>query len=454
MNTALRNIRRISIDQLRPGMFLVKVDRSWLDTPFLFHKRLLKSTKPIVQLRQCGVKEVWIDLSRGAGPVEDYVESNVEHRADAESELDMKGAFGGEDGTSQTIPGPPHLVSILGSGEMRLSSTMPTEGDFQRARQVLGDAVKAVEALFAGVKSGTPLHALETKQVVCALLEQVTRSETALFHFMRLFALKDFDNSLYQHAVDVCVMAMVLGVEGELARQEVEELGVGALLHDIGYVRLPRNLLRKRVPLSRQEQLILDRHTDIGCEIISGSPGLPHSVETVISQHHERLDGSGFPKGLKKNLLSQESRMVAIVDHYEALVVTRYGREPLLPAQAIRELYRLGQLEHLDPVWVDRFIRVVGVYPIGSLVELSSGERAIVVSENPKNKTRPRVYVILDPHEGTYSSLDLADAGNDPSLKIVRYLNPGKEKINIAKFLACVEHPLEPENDQVEKVRV
>ncbi len=454
MKNPLPTIRRISIDQLQPGMFLVKVDRSWLDTPFLFTKRLLKSTKSIDQLRQCGVKEAWIDLSRGAGPVEDGVESDVKHSADPDSKQNMMEALDRYAVGSETIQDLHPPASISGGEEMRLSSAMPTDRDFQQAGRVLDDAVNAVEALFAGVKSGTPLHALQTKQIVCDLLEQVTRSETALLHLMRLFALKDFDYSLYQHAVDVCVMAMVLAVEGGLSRQKVEDLGVGALLHDIGYVRLPRNLLRKRVPLSRQEQLVLDRHTDIGCEIVSGAPGLPHSVETVISQHHERLDGSGFPQGMKKNLLSQDGLLVAIVDHYEGLVTKRYGREPLLPAQAIRELYRLGQLEHLDPAWVDRFIRVIGVYPIGSLVELNSGERAIVVSENPENQTRPRIHVITDPHEGTFFSMDLADAGSNSSLKIVGYLNPDKEKINLAKFLGCPAHRLESENNDCDKIRV
>ena len=155
---------------------------------------------------------------------------------------------------------------------------------------------------------------------------------------------------------------------------------------------------------------MLDRHTDIGCEIIGGSPDLPDSVEKVVSQHHERLDGSGFPQGTMKNQLSQEGRIIAIVDHFQGLLTERYGRTPLLPVQAIRELYRLGQLEHLDPDWVDRLIRVMGVYPVGSLVELSSGERAMVVAENLEDKTRPLVHVITAPHQGAFYTRDLVDA--------------------------------------------
>lgn len=435
MKTPSSAIRRISIDQLKPGMFLVKVDRSWLQSPFLFHKRLLRSAESIDRLRECGVKEVWIDLSRGRSPEENPSEGK---------------GFSYSDGTTDGMrTNPAEIGKGKSEGEgtsvdhefrkdwpvQRGSSTIPTEESFLQAQRVLESAVHTIATVFGEVRSGGILVPEQTQHIVCEILEQAMESETAVFYYMQLLAMKDFDHTLYQHVVAVASLSLLVGMEGGFSREELELLGLAALLHDIGYVRLPRNLLRKRVPLSRQEQCILDRHTDIGCEIVGETPSLPDTVRLVISQHHERVDGSGFPRGRKKNELGKESQIVAVVDYYQGLVTERFGRSPLLPAQAVQELYRLGQLNYFDPIWVERFIRVIGVYPIGSFVELSSGERGVVVGENDQDNTRPLVRVITEPHRGTFYDLNLALSESDPSIRIVRYLNPAKEGINLSLYL-------------------
>ena len=152
-------------------------------------------------------------------------------------------------------------------------------------------------------------------------------------------------------------------------------------------------------------------------------------------EHHEHYDGSGYPQGLKGSQVSSGSRIVAIVNYYDSLVNDRGGQLPLPPAHAVRELYRLGQQQQYDPTLVERWVRLIGVYPIGSFVELNTGERGVVVGENLENKTKPILRIILDQQKSTHYLLDLSQPGIDPPRRITRILDPVKENIRLVDYL-------------------
>ena len=466
--------QRIPINQLQPGMYLVSIDRSWLNSPFFSHKRLIRSEKEIIQLRECGVREVIIDPTRGRGTDSDSEDTQVDGESSAPTEnletfevqddelaQDCKEQGGhsliedplpqAPDAVEDPFPSEPssHTQEVSHSPDSPLCSA-PTNGpaDLSRlnepevgqkqltnARVILNEGVIAVEALFEGVKTGAPIDAIETRRVVTSLLSQVLGCSTALFHHLRLQALRQFERSVYQHVVDVCVMALVLGVESDMDRPSLEELGIGALLHDIGYMRLPRNLLLKRIPYTYREQKVMARHPELGKAILSESPDLPDTVRQIVLEHHEHYDGSGYPQGLKGSQVSSGSRIVAIVNYYDSLVNERGGQPPLPPAHAVRELYRLGQQQQYDPTFVERLIGLIGVYPVGSFVELNTGERGVVVGENLENKTKPILRIILDQKKNTHYLLDLSRLRIDPPRRITRILDPVKENIQLVDYL-------------------
>ncbi len=466
--------QRIPITQLQPGMYLVGVDRSWLSTPFFSHKRLIKSEKEISQLKECGVREVIIDLARGRGTDGGSDDTHVEWTSSAPTEnletfevqddelaQDSKEQGGhpriedplsqapaaGEDPfpsdpsshTQEVLPSP---VSPPWSGPTngpadpsKLNEPEVDQTQLTNARVILNEGVIAVEALFEGVKTGAPIDAIETRRVVTSLLSQVLGCSTPLFHHLRLQALRQFERSIYQHVVDVCVMALVLGVESDMDRPSLEELGIGALLHDIGYLRLPRNMLRKRIPYTQQELRVKARHPELGRAILSESPDLPDTVCQIVLEHHERPDGSGYPQGLKGSQVSHGARIVGIVDYYDTMVSAGEGQPPIPPAHGVRELYQLGRQERFFPSLVEQLIRIIGVYPVGSFVELNTGERGVVVGENLENETKPILRIILDQQKSTHYLLDLSQPGIDPPRRITRILDLVKENIRLVAYL-------------------
>jgi putative nucleotidyltransferase with HDIG domain len=399
--------KQIPIEALLPGMYVVALDRPWPEFLPLTANRIA-CPEDIRKLKQYDIRYVTIDPSLGkqVRPLE-----------------------------RQTPAAPQHDAQQ--SGSQRTQKLAGLEEDLARAETARTEAMTMVQSIFEGVKTGSPIDSVAVKQTVTTLMGTLLHNYDA---FLCVLHLRQYDANLFAHAVNVCTFALILGKNQGFERVRLEWLGVGALLHDIGKLRLPRNMLRKQGAYTPQERQLMQQHPRLGVAILSDTLGIHHESRRIILEHHERLDGSGYPAGRRGLEISPLSEIVSIVDMYDAMLSGREGRPVLSPAQAIRELYKYGLKGQCDRGWVERTIRCLGIYPVGSLVELSSGERGIVVGVNPLDALRPTVKIIWDTTGQTYPVAALVDLStpreHDVERTILRALDPLKEHLDIAPYLA------------------
>jgi putative nucleotidyltransferase with HDIG domain len=404
-----RSLKRISIAQLVPGMFIVEMDVPWYRTPFLSHKWLIEDRQSIQQMINCGVQMVTIDVSKGRD-VEAVMSGNTPPETD---DLAHK----------QTPEAPDQLV----------------RSQSDSAHVMYAEAQEAMERIFSDLERDLPPAPTAVKAVVSGVLAQIVNDRTALMAHLAYQKLKCFDGSLAAHSLDTCILSMIVAAEGGLDEARQVQLGMGALLHDVGYTRLPRNLVRKRDECGEQERLVLRQHPTLGIAVLADVEGLDDDVRKVVAEHHERGDGSGFPSAHTQDQISQLAKIVGIVDWYDGMISRRGGRPAMLPHDAVRRLFLAGEKNQFDKSLVETVIRSIGVYPTGSLVRLNTGEQAVVVAVNPHDRLKPRVKIIGGPRGESYASppcVDLAAQPDDREPRsVAQVLDPAHDRVNLAMYL-------------------
>jgi HD-GYP domain-containing protein (c-di-GMP phosphodiesterase class II) len=405
--------KRIPLAELQRGMYVVELDQPWIKTPFFSHSGHIKNGDDIELLAKHGIREVVIDLDRSV---------------DAE--------------TPEPAPAPEPVIEENGTESAAATRARlldekilrPLNHELSVARGIHEEALATAQSVFDGVGRGSRLNSPAAKQSVSDLLGSVTRSPEAN---LLLIQMRRFQNDLFTHAVNVCVLSLVVGTLEGFA-EELYELGLGALLHDIGQVRLPRNLLRKNDSFTDQERRLVEQHAALGAAMLEQEESIPTAARRIVMEHHERLNGTGYPQKLSGENISPLSQIVAITDAYDAMIIGRNGilRRPI---DVLRQLYLDANAGAFSRDLVEKVIRSLGVYPVGSLVELNTGERGIVLAANRSDTLRPTIRLILN-RDGLPllrgPILSLAEEKSvDIGRRIVRTLDPGKERINIMSHL-------------------
>lgn len=407
--------KRISIDLLTVGMFIAGLDQPWYRTPFLLHKWLISNPDDIAQLKRHGIQVVTIDTDRG---------------------LDVGASLASTPGTPPP-PAPPVEPPPASSKAPDASQNLHTSHAVAAAA-VYREAIVAVEAVFSDLQAGQPSKLATLKPIVSNLLKQIVAQPEAMMLQFSLDKMRRFDGTLATHGMNVCVLTLILAMENGCTEDEMETLSLGALLHDIGFVRLPRNLFRKSTPLTEQEQTLMRQHPQLAITVLAQVDQVPEMVSRIIAQHHECLDGSGYPTHVKHDGLSPLAQLIGLADTYEDLVTSRYGRPPLLPHDAIRQLFLLGAKGRYDTTLVEVAIKVLGVYPLGSLIKLNTNEDAVVVGLNHEDRLRPRIRIIRNPEGKILQQpfeVDLQlQADDQPTRTILRVLDPSQEHIDLPQY--------------------
>lgn len=401
--------KRIAIGQLTPGMFVVELDVPWYRSPFLFHKRMVNDAQTIELMKKHGIQAVTIDTSKGADLASETTASSTDSHPTAVSD-------------------PPHQEP---QAEQVTNST--TGG--QPVHVLYAQAQEAVERIFDDLERGVVPSPEATKAIVSNVLGQVLNDRGALATQVAIQKIKQFDRSLTTHALDACILSLVVAIESGLEQPKQELVGMGALLHDAGYVRLPRNLVRKRDECTGQDKTLLEQHCKLGVALLSEQPGMPDDVLCIVREHHERGNGTGFPAGLSHEKIFPLAQIVGIVDFYDGMVSRRGTRPAMVPHDAVRQLFLAGERGQFDKALVEVMIRSIGVYPVGSLLRLNTGEQAVVVGVNPHQRLKPVVKVTTDPQGGSYATpieIDLAAPSSDHTIRtVLRVLDPVRERVNI-----------------------
>jgi putative nucleotidyltransferase with HDIG domain len=383
--------KRIDIDQLRPGMRIEKLDRSWLLTPFVRHRMTITSTEQIEQLRACGVRtlEVTTEDSAAEGP----------ERADNGAAGDGAGSL---PPAEQTVEDPPPVSSV------------PFDVELPAARQVYRAAKGIIEQAMQDVRMGRAINMESVNQVVAEMADSVIRNPDALASLSRL---KRFDEYTFFHSVNTSLLALSLGRSLGFDRTRLHQLGVGTLLHDIGKTKIPLEVLNKPGRFEDHEYEIVKQHVMRGAEVLSGTTGLDETHLKPALEHHERVDGTGYPHRRRKEELSPFGLIAAVVDIYDAITSDRCYHKARPAHEALQYLFVISQKGHLDHAIVQRFIQVVGVYPVGSVVELNTGETAIVRRLNHEAPLAPEVLIVKSPGNRLLpypEALDLARQDGTP----------------------------------------
>jgi HD-GYP domain-containing protein (c-di-GMP phosphodiesterase class II) len=417
----------IPIEELKLGMFVERLDRSWLTTPFFRHRFIIRNAEDIALMKRYGIKRVVIDPTKGVD-IED---------APAVGHCDTP-----DTAQQQNPPSPPAASMPVQAGPAEPRNrprSIPSREELAIARLVHSESVTAIQRILEGITSAVRLDSPALQTMVTRIHGRLTENRSAMMTITRLQQLQHFNAHIFSHVVNVSVLAMAIGIEQDLDAQTLEELALGALLHDVGEMRLPLNLFRKGDALSAPERALLQQHPGLGLTMLSDSPEITETIRRMIVEHHERYDGSGYPSHLRGDAIAPLSQLIGLVDVYDALVTSRYGRPAMTPPQAIRQIYKLGLAGQFHKSQVEHMIQCLGVYPIGSLVELTTGERAVVVSTRPELSVKPSLKIISDTKGRYYPEpllIDLSEPDEDgPVRSILRDLDPQQEACRIETFL-------------------
>lgn len=361
------------------------LDRSWLLTPFLRHRMVVESPDQIEQLRACGVRTLEVSWEEeppaAAGPsVSDGGEADKRQALSGEVAPFPNGAEGS---VSDTIVEP---------GEV--PPAVPFEEELPAAKQVYRAAKTIVEDAMRDVRMGRAINMDAVHGVVSDMADSVLRNPDALTSLSRL---KRFDEYTFYHSVNTALLAISLGRALGFDGGPLHELGVGTLLHDIGKTRIPPEILNKPGRFDPHEYELMKQHVLRGVEVLSEKTGLPETCVKPALEHHERVDGTGYPYRRRKGELSRFGLITAVVDIYDAITSDRCYHKAKPAHEALQFLFLISQRGHLDHEIVQRFIQVVGVYPVGSVVELNTGEVAIVRRVHHAAPLRPSLLIIKGP---------------------------------------------------------
>lgn len=399
--------KKITIEQLRPDMYVSDLNCDWIPHHNLPKEGRIPNQETIEKLKARGIKTLYIDPARGKD-VDGIAESEVDrHNTKA---LDK---------AAQLVPDTDHKVSV---GEEML-----------KANRIHAEAKNLVTNVLRDVKMGNPIDIDVFDTLADGMVDSVLRNHNALACLGRI---RQKDNYLLEHSINLAVLMGIFAKSLQLDRDTMQLAVIGAMLHDIGKVMIPDAVLHKPGKLSDDEFAIMRQHVVHSRELLKRTPGVGALTIRVAAEHHERMDGSGYPEGLHGCDICREGRMVAIADVYDTITADRCYHKGLPPTGAMKKLLEWSGT-HLDQELVHRFIRSMGIYPVGSLVRLRSGKVAIVIEAGEKDQRMPIVKVIYHAEHKRYLPIEIIDLSKAfVQDEIASAVDPEKYAIRLNDFLS------------------
>lgn len=410
--------KKVCSSDLQIGMYVAQLDRPWLETPFKIQGFLLKSRKDIGQIEKyCDY--VYIDTAKSKYDVKEIetVGSSDDTGGTHLTDLEQKQLL---------INRPPRSYEVKADFKSELKVAYANH-------EQLCDATSDI--LDLAIKN-EKIHLPTVKKAITPMVESVIRNPEA---FSWLTMMKKMDSYAYNHSVSCSIWAATFGRNLGLPIKDIQSVSMGALLFDIGKARLPEALVLKPQSFNKFEYKLAKTHVQLSLDIVGSIIGIQDDEVEMIATHHERHDGSGYPNGFTADSIPLFGKMAGIIDSYDAMISDRHYAAAISPHEAVKELYdRSGK--DFQPELVEQFIQVVGVYPVGTLVELSDGRVGVVVAHHRVRRLRPRVMMILDRKKEMYKRFrieDLYEVERDEDglpLDIVHSVSPKKFGIDPSQF--------------------
>ncbi|MFZ5723327.1 MAG: HD-GYP domain-containing protein [Pseudomonadota bacterium] len=398
---------KVSTSDLAVGMYVAALDRPWVETPFPIQGFHIATQTDIDQIRRF-CRHVYVD------------------RALSRVQVAFQGVATTAGRSPTGIVNP--AARIRKFAPVVYETTQPLQKEVAVAATLHQEIARAIVQVLNDVRGGKELNLLVIKKVAGLMVNSVTRNPDA---FVWLSRVRDADSYSYAHSLRSSVWALVFGRHLGMPRDILEDLALGVLLAEVGKTKIPRSLLMKPDKLTEDETIQVRKHVEYGVDILRQCQGISETVISVAQFHHERYNGSGYPYGLAGADIPLLSRIAGIVDTYDAITSPRPYAEPRTSSEAVSMLYE-SRDKLFQAQLIEQFIQAVGVYPTGTMVQLSTQEVGIVISQNTARRLRPIVMLVADHEQNLLPTAEVVDlmklehdsAGNP--LSIARCLKPGE----------------------------
>lgn len=391
-------LKKIKVQDARIGMFLHELCGHWIQHPFWKKAFKLVDPKDLYALQTCGIDEVWIDTSKGLDVETETPEKNEE-----------------EAGQQETA-----------GSDRKVERRVALHEETQRAQKLNSRAKRTVAALFKEAQNGVAMQLGEIVALADEITQSVSRNSSALASLARM---KSKDDHAYQHSVAVAALMVALGKQMGMEGDDLKKLGMAGLLHDVGKMMIPDEILNKPGKLVTEELELIRTHPLRGWEILKKSQDVDDRVLDVCLHHHERVDGMGYPDKLAGEAITLFARMAAVCDAYDDVTSDSSYKKGMAPAEAVRRMAE-WQDKQFDRTVFHAFVKTVGIYPTGTLVKLKSGRLAVVVDQTSKSLLTPIVKVFFSTKVNEPIPPELVDLSKVPD-PIASIENPANWKLDL-----------------------
>ena len=397
-------LTRIDVVDLEIGMFVSELDRPWKETNFLFQGFELKNKADIKAVQeQC--MYVFIDISK-----------------QKKIALQPK--------TRQFI----YSKEVIEKRKPAIRESCFAD-EIDHAEQVYSEANTVIKSFMHHITLGKGLDVMLAKEVVATLVDSIIQSPDAL---VWLTQLKNRDEYTSQHSMNVAILAIALGRHLNVSKMELNNLGLCGMMHDMGKMQIPLDLLNKPGKLTPEEFKIVSSHTTLGWKLLMSSSNMFGGAIDVAYTHHENLDGTGYPRGLIAEQINSYTRIVSIADMYDAITSDRGYQKGRTHLEATSIIIK-NMDTHLDSTLAIKFIECLGIYPPGNMLEMTNGEVAVVLEIDPRHRLKPKIVILLDEDKQPKipQLVDLAHMSLDKSgrpYQIKKMIRADEYKIDLEGF--------------------
>lgn len=402
---------KITVDRLQPGLH-IRLPVKWNEHPFLFNSFKIKDEDQIRMIRHLGIKHVFINTSQSDTqplPVaEEQASEGVEQVLHEEIDLEAQKLWKEKQ----------DRIEKLSAYRRRVINC---EKEFERS-------LSRMRAVMNKIRNRPEQAVDEASQLVNDIVDKLLSDDNVTLHLMN--GKSEFED-IYFHSLNVSVVAMMIAKAKQLSADQIKEVAFASLFHDMGKVKVPTAILRKPTPLTEPEKNYLKLHTKYGLEIAANMDSFPESARMVIAQHHELNDGSGYPEGLKEEQIDELTQIVSVANAYDNLCHSNIPSEQKIPYVALSHLYKNCK-HHYNNENLSLLIKFMGIYPPGTVVQLSNDMVGLVISVNAQNILHPNV-LIYDPSVPRTQApiIDLAEK----DIKIVNAILPTKLPDKVREYL-------------------
>ena len=402
----------LPISELQPGMFVDSVCKQRSDAKIKIKSRgMVRDQAIITQLLSRGVMELKIDFAQSDievpekyRPAPKQVESKIPEKASR---------------------------SLIKKTVKSAVAEKSLKQEFAKASQQFDQHSQQLKSLYNDLTIGVKLDVSLLNQVSNEIVDSVLRNSNAMAILSRL---KDKDGYNWRHMINCTILMSVFAKYLGIKNEQIQQLALGAMLHDVGHTKLPQGIINKTENLNELEFKALKKHVVQSLGLVKGESGISPLVMDMILNHHERVDGSGYPRGLSGSKISKPAKMMAIVDVYDAMTSDRPHQNGEEPIHALR--YLLANKHQFDAQLVQKFIKCLGVHPVGTIVRLTNDRLALVLEGNKQSPMKPKVKVFYNTkhkHHITGKDLDLHVFGDE--IKVVASVRPSDYELNLSRLL-------------------